>query len=353
MYKYLQKIVFTLFVLNTLLLPIDSANAASLSSLSNTMSRLKTSTLSNHTVQFITPTGVTAFSQTITVTFPAGFTMGTFNILNVDLAVSSEASCSGFTDRTIATSAGSDVWGAAQAGQIITFTAPSSGTIGTSGVPAGRCVQIEIGSNAAQGGAGSTQITNPASANQYNITIAGTFGDTGTIGVRVIADDQLAVTATVDPILTFTITDNTVALGTLSASAATTATEQFVVATNADLGYAVRISGTTLTHANTSDTITAMSSATTSSVGTEQFGINLVSNSSPSVGSAPSGGTGAAATGYSTANNFKFVTGETIASASGPSANTTFTISFLANIGAQTEAGAYSTTLTLVCTGTF
>jgi len=61
----------------------------------------------------------------------------------------------------------------------------------------------------------------------------------------------------------------------------------------------------------------------------------------------------AAATGYATVDNFKFVSGETIVSSSGSINDTTCTISYIANITAATEAGNYSAVLTYVATGNF
>jgi len=158
-------------------------------------------------------------------------------------------------------------------------------------------------------------------------------------------------TFTVNPSLTFSISDLTAALGTLSSAAVSKDSTTFTVATNADSGYVVDVSGNTLTSG--SDTIDAMTSAAASSPGTEQFGINLKDNSAPDVGAEPSGGSGAAASGYDTANNFKFISGNTIASCSGASDTTTFTISYIANISAVTEAGDYTTTLTLIATGKY
>jgi len=155
------------------------------------------------------------------------------------------------------------------------------------------------------------------------------------------------------PVLIFNIIDNSVVLGALSVSQVSTAFSAFSVATNADSGYSVTISGNTLTHSNETDIIDAMTDPTSSNPGNEQFGINLVDNSDPDVGANPSGGSGQVGPGYNTANNFKFVSGNTIAFASAYSAITTFTISYIANIAPTTDAGTYSTTITLVATGTF
>ncbi|NTW61550.1 hypothetical protein HGB24_02600 [Candidatus Saccharibacteria bacterium] len=175
--------------------------------------------------------------------------------------------------------------------------------------------------------------------------------DTGNVATSTAG--QITVTASVDETLTFTLTSDTVALGTLSTSSTKSGTSTFSVATNASSGYSVAYSGNTLTSG--ANTITALSSPTASSTDTKQFGINLKDNSTPNVGSEVSGsGSGAAYTGYGTANSFKFNTsGETLATASAATNSNTFTISYIANIDGSTAAGAYSTVLTFVATANF
>jgi len=155
------------------------------------------------------------------------------------------------------------------------------------------------------------------------------------------------------PVLIFSISDTTADLGLITISAAKTDSTGFTVATNADDGYAVTFSGTTLTSNSSSADIDALTTPTGSSPGDEQFGINLVANTSPLVGANPSEGSGQAASGYNTTNQFKYVSGNTIASCSSFSSTTTFTISYLGNISTSTVAGDYSTDLTLIVTGTF
>ena len=153
--------------------------------------------------------------------------------------------------------------------------------------------------------------------------------------------------------LTFSLSANSLALGTLSATAVTSGSHTLTVGTNAADGVVVTYSGTTLTSG--ANTITAMSTAAASSVGTEQFGINTKDNATPNVGLECSGTPpiAAAATGYATVDNFKFVSGETVISSSGSINDTTCTISYIANISAATEAGTYTSTLTYIATGTF
>lgn len=155
------------------------------------------------------------------------------------------------------------------------------------------------------------------------------------------------------PFLSFSLTGNTVNFGLITPYDVSSGYTSFSAATNAQNGYVVSSNGTTLTHTNASDVIDAMPSSALSESGTEQFGLNLVANTSPSIGSDPSGGSGAGASGYNTANYFKFVSGETIASSSSFTDTTDFTVSYISNIGIDTVGGGYSTVLTFIATGTF
>ena len=196
-------------------------------------------------------------------------------------------------------------------------------------------------------------------SNSASYKIEDTVGEMGTgesaSGSYIMkAGYQAMLTESVDPTLSFSITDNTISLGTLSISSASTDIAVFTVASNDSNGYSVTIAGNTLTHSNETDDINAIApSAASYSTSTEQFGINLVDNSSPNVGADADGGSGQASSGYNTENLFKFVSGNTIASSSGSSDTTTFTISCLGSISAESAAGDYSVDLTLIATGTF
>lgn len=334
--------------------------AASLLNKSDTMSSQKVSTASNHTIVFRSPTGANQLSDTITITLPSGFTTNTFDFADVDLAHSagSQSNCTAPTysnEETLAASPSATAWGAALSGQVLTLTAPSDG-VGAAAIAADACVQVQIGTNATTGATGDTQITNHASAASYTIAIAGTFGDSGDIVINILNDDQVSVSATVDESLTFTISDNSIGFGTLSASddffasgdtngSATEAeAHTLVVGTNAANGYTVTVNGATLTSG--ANTISAIgSSNTASSVGTEQFGLRMTA----------SGGSGAVSAPYAAAG-FAFDTAafpDEVAAATSASANTTYSARYLANITSSTEAGAYTATLTYVATANF
>jgi hypothetical protein len=202
----------------------------------------------------------------------------------------------------------------------------------------------------------STNSINPSSAAAYSIAISGAFGDSGNISVTILNDDQVAVTATVDNSISFSISDNTIEFGTLSSSAAQYADNSagdaseveahtLIVGTNATNGYTMTLNGATL-DAGGGDTIDAIGAANTaSSPGTEQFGVRFNA----------SGGSGAVSAPYAAAG-CAFDTAafpDAIASAAGPSANTTYSARYLANIAAITEAGSYTSTLTYTATANF
>lgn len=188
----------------------------------------------------------------------------------------------------------------------------------------------------------------------------GSTVDTGVVAGSTAA--QPVVTIAVNETLTFCIYTGAncaaggtaVSLGTASPSSASSGTNKMDASTNASGGYAITVNGATLTSgANTITAITAGSGAT-SSPGSEQFGLNLRDNTSPNVGTDPSGDSGFSyGTGYGTIDSFKFVSGNTVTSTSAPTLNTTYTAAYIANISATTEPGTYQTTLTYICTATF
>lgn len=330
------------------------AHAGALTALSDTMSRLDDAVASNHEIKFRVATAVNGSSDTITITFPAGFTIGSTDYTDIDLDHSVDTGYG--TSETLAATPAAGVWGAAFSSQVLTLTAPTDA--GGSEIAANEYVRVRIGLNAS---GGDQQITNPSNGT-YTIDIGGTFGDSGKIAVAILTNDQVVVSTTVDPYLTFTLSQNTVSL-TRSGGASNpdynntgfnNGTANTLAAnTNGASGYTISYYGDTLKYSTHS--IDAMASAGASSTGTEQFGLNLKDNTTPNTGANPSGGSGAPATDYNTADQYRFIanTTTTLASASAPSVTTTFTVSYIVNVSQTTEAGNYSTTLTYICTGNF
>lgn len=200
---------------------------------------------------------------------------------------------------------------------------------------------------------GSGGLVQSSSAN-YQATDA--LGDVA-IGTAASANYQVQAGSKTspDPTLSLAINSTVASFGTFSPTTAATTTATFSVSNYTSYGYVVHTTGTP--PQNGSYTIPALTTETTSQVGTKQFGINLVANTSPtSVGANPDHGqfgVGSAATNYSTPNQYRFVSGEAIATAPSSSGVTTYTITYLVNVDNLTVSGQYTTNQTIVVTGTY
>ena len=166
-------------------------------------------------------------------------------------------------------------------------------------------------------------------------------------------------TTTGAPYLEVNITSSSVDLGTLSDAATSTGTTQFNVRAYLTSGYTVAIRGNPPTSEGNA-TITALATPTASSTGTEQFGLNLVANTSPTTFGAnqvqvPSTdfSFGEAGADYDTANLYKYVSGDTIAFSPESSGQTNYTISYIMNISPITEAGLCTFRQNLIVVATY
>jgi hypothetical protein len=158
-----------------------------------------------------------------------------------------------------------------------------------------------------------------------------------------------------DPALAFAVDISSVNFGSFSPTAAVTTTSTFEVADYTSWGYIVQIIGNA--PSNGAHTIDSMTTTGVSTVGIEQFGINLVANTSPnSVGANVNHGQfgfGDPTSNYNTTNNYRFVSGETIVSAPKSSGTSLYTISYLINVSGLTQGGSYTSNQTILCTATF
>jgi hypothetical protein len=334
--------------------------AASITTFSDTLTRQKASTAANHTIWFVTPTGVSA-GQTIILTFSGFGSTSSIAFGDVDFAQGSSGTCSSasWTEKTLAGSASGTTWGVASTSTTVTITS------GTDTITAGRCVRILIGTNATTGTTGTNQISN-GSAGTATIAVSGTFGDTGTTAIPIISNDQVTVSATVNPTISFSIDNSSVGFGTLTtangrwatsgggaaASAGTDPTasnagDTLTISTNAPSGYTVSYNGAVLTSGSNTIAAATISSDSDGSPGTAQFAICAKGSSgSPTI-----------ATGYdcSTTSNYNFVASTTTTLFSNTAAVSAEAakVAYLANISATTPAGSYSTTITYIDTGNF
>ncbi len=216
------------------------------------------------------------------------------------------------------------------------LSVPNGGTV-TIGYQASNCT----GYDTTLGSIESTTNSHVGDANAYTTKICGTASG-------------------VPQTLSFSISDNSIGFGSLTAVQAKYATGDTIgaindtadahtisIATNASSGYSMTISGTTLTCTSCGPaTITAIGgTAAASAIGTEQFGVRLGVNS----------GTGSAAAPYNGAN-WAFDTAafpDAVASGAGDEVTTIFGARYIGNTTAATDFGNYSAVITYTVTAIF
>jgi len=200
-----------------------------------------------------------------------------------------------------------------------------------------------------------SNVTNPTGAPAVfymRITTWGTITYTGAIDLGTVATataGNVTVAANVDETLSFTVGSTSVTMSpSLTSSTTGTGTSTLAVATNGT-GYSISYSGSTLTSGG--NTIGALATKTVAATGGPQFGINLMVNTAPAVGTVKSG-SGTIGGNYNTANSFTFIpAGEALAT--GTNTSDAYTVSYIANIAATQAPGAYTATANYVATATF
>ena len=213
-------------------------------------------------------------------------------------------------------------------------------------------------------------IQNPSTEGSYYVRIQ-TFASTDATGsaldvggIAFSINNAFTITTTVPPYLYFcsavTIAnyhcDQTsgdyINFGDLSTRSTSTASSQIVIATNAQNGYAIQLSGSDLTSGN--NVVPALTSPAPAIPGSSQFGLNLVGNSQPLVGNNDQGpGSGNPTSGYAQPNDFKFASGDLVATSNQVSDFKQFTVSYIVDIGSNQPPGVYATTLTYVAMANF
>lgn len=146
---------------------------------------------------------------------------------------------------------------------------------------------------------------------------------------------------------------NNTDLGDLFPEITAATSSQMAVGTNASNGFVITVNGPTVeagTHI-----IPALTTPTVSAAGNNQFGINLVENSDPVVGSDPDGAFTNAVVmpNYDTPNEFMYKDGDVVAEAPGVSLVRRFTVSYIINNAPNLHPGVYTTTITYICSGRF
>ena len=355
-----KTILLAIFLLSTSQVFLNKAKSANIFELQPILSRLSDGTATNLDLYFMSPTGVSA-GQSFTITF-AGFSMPSssptgLNSDDIDYSVNTAiGTCDGsFADRNIQDGAPSgSTWGVSTSSNSITLTS-ASGVIA-----AERCVHFELGTNATAAATGDSQLTTGGFATLHTVSVSTSTGDSATSTVDVIDNDQILISATVDPTITFTISDNAIGFGTLTSggpryatydgagSGSATSAHNLTISTNASSGFSITYSGSTLTSGGNTISVATIVNDTDGTAGTEQFSI---SGSSTAAVRETSGYN----YNFGTNPDWNFVAGtETQFASSSNSTSTQFIdMYYLANIAGSTEAGSYQTTINYIATGNF
>jgi hypothetical protein len=302
----------------------------------------------------------------------SGQGVSTSYVINATTATAASIGSIGFEMCTTATGVCTVPVGLLTTGTVLTAQSGATGFVivnTTNGAPYITRSAAGVGSGVALSYTLGT-ITNPSTANQtYYVritTYTGSDGATGAIDTGTVAlstTQSVQLTGVTPEILVFcvgtsitgnctTITGSTIDFGDFSPTATRTGTSVMQAQTNAANGYSITVNGTTL--ASGVNTIAALAGGGASAIGVSQFGLNLRANASPFVGANPTGaGSGDYSSNYGVVDNFRFNSGEPVASASIPTNANTFTSSYIVNIGGAQAAGVYTSTMTYICTASF
>jgi hypothetical protein len=219
----ISKLLIVALATGLLLIDQSAVLAASPTSIKDVLSTLKASTSATHTLTMTLPAGGITTGNTLTVTY-TGF--------GADFAGSPVVTCGA---------------GTATAGfgtNVLTLTGGGTACTGSLSVA-------------------TFTGTNPGSTGTKTITLAGNAGITGSFAIAIVTDDQVSITASIDPTITFNVgaqssgtacattfsgDGGTVALGTLTTGAVASSDANSVnhictrVTTNAGSGAAVSVS---------------------------------------------------------------------------------------------------------------
>jgi hypothetical protein len=327
--------ITAVMTVGSIILPASFAKAASPTSVSDTLSREKITTSSTHLLVATLP----AFANTQTVTF------------------SYAVATTGLETSTPSCALGTGTCTASASGNTLTVTCTAVG--GCSGV---LTLGTFVGSN--EGTAGSK-----------TVTIAGSGGVSGSFAIPLVDEDQVSVTASVDPTITFDIdtapTDTesaiaySVSLGTLDTSSvkrsdATINSIWIDLATNAKGGAVVTVTSTKASLKSTSVPTDAIDSTTASmAAGTENYGLCVAQSTETTGGpfaeNAPFNGATCVDGAVNTVGTLNAASAQTILnSTSLPLSGGRAKIRVNAAISSITPAhNDYADTLTFIATGTF
>jgi hypothetical protein len=303
--------------------------------------RMKASTDSTFRLTFTVPSGNTGTEAKVKVSFPDSFTVATSGI------ITSTASCGATALPGTLTATGSNTNGAKSIiiGGVTNLSATTT-----------YCVDVDKTTT-------NNPVQNPA-AGLYSLTIETlTSGDAQidytTIGTRVIADDQIIVSAVVPPSFNFVLDGNTTSFtsGLDSAAVIKTTARTVTITTNATQGWIAwaKDLNTGLTSAAAGKTIASTTPGTAATLATNTEGYVLGVDKTD----APGGGTVTVTSAYAGTSGDNNGSGldtsyRQIAAANGTANGDVLTLYGKASINTMTPAGVdYTDTWTIIGAGSF
>lgn len=169
--------------------------------------------------------------------------------------------------------------------------------------------------------------------------------DSGTLAIDIIADDQVTVSATVDPSITFTLSGNSISLGTLSTGSVSTGSMTVQTVTNALYGYSTAVLENNNLRIDVSNDVDDVGDGAVTA-GAEEYGL-ATSDASQDISQDTSCGSAPYTASAITTSN------QSVAGATSGPVDETSTLCFAASITSTTTAGTYGQTLTFVSTAKF
>lgn len=337
------------------------ALAATVSNFSDTLSTIKESVAANHTLTFTINDGWDA-TETLTIDFPdtfntSGFSSADDNDYDINSTeVVANGACAANKIEITTVNTSTDTFTFTLCAGSVSFDSPSD-------------ITIKIGTHAVLNGTGDTQITNQTAAQNDSdptVTLAGSFGGSGTLALEIVADNDATVSVAVLSRITCAFNGMTVTFPDATGVVITAGTNTTITTgTNAPNGLSVTVyddgNGTnpglykgsaptyligsansafanTATLLNNTDGFGIQGAATQGDIGSATLSIASRYNQSGNTVGGLEVGAGAS---------------QQLASATGPINNGIVTVTHKMAVSNLAPAGTYNDTLTYVCTGIF
>ncbi|MHB8362918.1 MAG: hypothetical protein ACYDBX_04855, partial [Patescibacteria group bacterium] len=161
-----------------------------------------------------------------------------------------------------------------------------------------------------------------------------------------LTNNQLQLEVGINPFITFSISSNSLNIGSLSPTAVSSVSNSLTLSSNASNGSNISVSDINAGLYNTADSHKIASSTITLSAGSEGYGINASTTYSGLNIEYPYNGTGNSVGALSTSSS-------TLCSATTTLNAASIVVNYLASISNTTPSGPYSDTVTFIATGNF